>query len=203
MTALATSDYRSTGTKHVGGFRRAWPFKADAVERIAAIIDREFQVEGVGTVINGFCGASAPLTYHEVRVDLHHPSATLRVDMADLDKHVQNAAIIVMDPAYAEPVQVRQRILSAAMRALRPGGLLVVHAPWWPRFKGAELQTGAVFGPFFREDVSIGWPHPPVILSCWRKVGLCSRCATGIHGRGCSCLCPRCNAAQTDQDGGA
>jgi len=172
MTALATNDYRSTG-KHVGGFRRAWPFKADAPERVRAIIEQEFSDRGVGTVINGFCGSSAPLTYHEMRVDLHHPSATLKADMAELDLHVKNAAIVVMDPPYAEPVNVRQRILAAGIRALRPGGLLVVHAPWWPRFKGAQLVQGDRHGPFFREDNSIGWPHPPVILSCWRKTSDC------------------------------
>lgn len=166
MSEMALTDYRSKGKKAEGGFRLAWSFKSDAAERIKEILEAESVWE---PVVHGFCGASAPIAKPEIRVDLHHPSADLKVDFADLDKHVQGAPVVFMDPPYGGNVATKQRLLAAGLRALRPGGLLIVHAPWWPRFRGAHLELGPVYGPFFREDNSIGWPHPPVILSCWRK----------------------------------
>src|SRR5690349_1537333 len=112
MNGLATSDYRSTGKRAEGGFRLAWPFKADAIQRIKDILFAEQEGSGVGTVVHGFSGASPPLVHHEVRVDLHHPDATLKIDVADLDKHVQNAAVVVIDPPYGGNVATKQRILA-------------------------------------------------------------------------------------------
>lgn len=175
MSEMAATDYRSRGKKAEGGFRLAWPFKADAPAHIQAIIASELEqgIDG-GVIVHACSGSSPKLHPLEVRVDLHHPSADYKADVQQLDLIIQGAAIVVIDPPYGGDVATKQRILAACLRSLRPGGLLVLHAPWWPRFKGASLEKGAIYGPFFREDNSIGWPHPPVILSCWRKAFKCA-----------------------------
>lgn len=150
-------------------FRRAWTFKGDAIERILPFI------EGApGAVVHACCGASV-VPGETLRVDLHHPSADLAIDVADLDKHVQGASVVIMDPPYAMDVAQKQRMVNACMRALRPGGLFILHAPWWPKWrKVADLVEA-----WIREDANLGWPHPPVVLSIWRKRPLSERQAEG------------------------
>lgn len=156
---LVMADKRPKGKRGVS-WRPAWGFKGPTTERLAQIL-ADHAPEG--PVVHVCCGPSTIPT-ETLRVDLEHPSADLNIDAADLDKHVQGAAVVFMDPPYAWPLPMRQLAACAGFRSLAVGGLLITHAPWLPRFPGAELEILDV-----REDSGFHWPLPPVMLSVWRK----------------------------------
>lgn len=160
---LSATDNRGLQKRGDARFRAAWGFKGDAVERIVEIIKDE-----PGPWIHACCG-NAVIPGEDVRVDLHHPSG-LNIDIQDLDLHFQDAGVVVIDPPYGEkewPLDVRQRAMTACWRALRPGGLLVVHSPWQPRFAAEWMRLQESI--YMREDTRLTWPMTPILLCAYRK----------------------------------
>lgn len=161
---LLESDNRPRGKKGVS-WRPAWGFKGPTVDKIGQILESAPE----GAIVHACCGPSH-IPGETIRVDLEHPSADLLIDIGDLDKHVQDAAVVFMDPPYAWTLPMRQKAASAGFRALKTGGLLVTHAPWLPRFPGANLESLD-----YRDDPGLNWPLPPVMLSVWRKITPCTK----------------------------
>jgi len=158
---LATRDYRPTGGNG-SAFREAWGFKGDAIPRIVELLGAQPH-----PWIHACCGA-AVVPGEDVRLDLFHPSGQ-PIDVQFIDQHYQNAGAIIIDPPYGEDawgLDMRQRVVSACMRALGPGGLLIVHAPWQPKF---TRRQATVERTLVREDSQLDWPMPPVLLRAYRK----------------------------------
>lgn len=158
---LAAQDRRARAKKSQCEFREGWQFKGDAIERIDAMMGN-----APGPVLHVCCGA-ARLKREDLRVDLYHPSADRAWDVRELDKKCAEEGIrpgvIVMDPPYGKgmwDLAYRQRVSNACMRALGPGGLLIIHAPWQPKFN----KVAKVAGFFWREDTNLGFPDSPVLL---------------------------------------
>lgn len=158
---LATDDYR--GTKRTGAqFREAWGFKGDAVPRMAELAD------GSPHPWIHLCCGDAFIPGEDRRIDLYHPSGE-KIDARDLDAHVQGAGAIFMDPPYglgAWDLAYRQKVINACMRALAPGGRLIVHAPWQPKFNTVARRVGRVY---FRDDANLGFPDCPVLICAYQK----------------------------------
>lgn len=161
-TTLATADVRGKKAPPAS-FRESWRFKGDAIPRILQLL------EGVPHPwIHGCCG-TAVIPGEDRRIDLHHPSGE-PLDMAEIDQHIQGAGAIIIDPPYTEKawdLPLRQRIVSASARALRPGGRLIVHAPWQPRFPRAYMRLMEPF--FMRDDAKLDFPMPPVLLCAYER----------------------------------
>jgi hypothetical protein len=90
--------------------------------------------------------------------------------LAEIDKHVQGVGAIIIDPPYSEAawdVATRQRVVSACARALAPGGRLIIHAPWQPRFPRSYMR---LVDPFFlRDDSKLDFPQSPVLLCAYER----------------------------------
>lgn len=159
---LALSDKRGPKMPPAA-FREAWTFKGDAIPRILQLL------EGVPHPwIHGCCG-SAVIPGEDRRVDLYHPSGEA-IDLAEIDQHIQDAGAIIIDPPYPESawdLPMRQRVVSACARALRPGGRLIIHAPWQPRFPRRYMRLVEPF--FLRDDEKLDFPMPPVLLCAFQK----------------------------------
>jgi len=154
---LAVNDVRGRKLSPAA-FRKTWRFKGDAIPRILQLM------EGAPHPwIHGCCG-SAIIPGEDRRIDLYHPSGE-SIDMAEIDKHIQGAGAIIIDPPYSEgawDLPTRQRVGSACARALRPGGRLIVHAPWQPRFPRAYMRE---LDPCFkRDDAKLDFPQAPVLI---------------------------------------
>ena len=168
---LATNDYRRP---KVNGsiFQVAWGFKGDAVPRISEML------KGVPHPwIHACCGA-AVIPGEDVRVDLHHPSGQ-PLDVQFIDQHYQNAGAIIIDPPYGEEawdLPMRQRVMSACSRALAPGGVLIVHAPWQPKFPRRTMKRREPV--YVRDDAQLDWPMAPVMLAAYDKTN-----DPGLSGR--------------------
>jgi len=162
-TSLAATDYRGISKRGDPRFRPAWGFKGDAVERILELIKDEPHPWMHA------CSGAAVIPGEDHRIDMHHPSAE-RIDVQDLDKHYQGLGVVVIDPPYGNkewPLDARQRAMTACWRALRAGGLLVVHAPWQPRFAAEWMRLQEPI--WFREDGRLTWPMTPVLICAYRK----------------------------------
>lgn len=159
---LAASDLRGPKMPPAA-FRLTWAFKGDAIPRIQQLL------EGVPHPwIHGCCGG-AVIPGEDRRIDLHHPSGE-PIDLEDIDKHVQDAGAIIIDPPYLEAawdLPKRQKVVSACARALRVGGRLIVHAPWQPRFPRAYMRL--VEPTFLRDDAKLDFPMPPVLLCAYER----------------------------------
>ncbi len=144
-------------------FRLAWTFKGDAIPKIQQLL------EGVPHPwIHGCCG-SAVIPGEDRRIDLYHPSGE-PIDLQEIDKHVQGAGAIIIDPPYPESawdLPTRQRVVSACARALAVGGRLIVHAPWQPRFPRRYMRL--VEPSFLRDDAKLDFPMPPVLLCAYER----------------------------------
>lgn len=155
---ILTADTRPTGKKGIS-WRPSWSFKGPTVDEL-----EPWLADLPGPVVHVCCGPSY-IPHETLRVDLEHPSAQLMIDATDLDKHVERASAVFMDPPYAWDLPTRMKAACAAWRCLDRGGLLITHAPWLPRMAGGELESLKV-----RHEPSwMGWPLPPVMLSVWRK----------------------------------
>lgn len=176
---LAASDLRGPKMP-AAAFRPAWTFKGDAIPRVLQLLD------GVPHPwIHGCCGG-AVIPGEDRRIDLHHPSGE-PIDLEVIDKHVQDAGAIIIDPPYPEAawdLPKRQRVVSACARALRPGGRLIVHAPWQPRFPRAYMRL--VEPMFLRDDAKLDFPMPPVLLCAYERqpdpASLRRRRASAVEG---------------------
>lgn len=161
IAELSAKDYRRP-YRNGAEFQVAWGFKGDAIPRILQMLD------GVPHPwIHGCCGA-AIIPGEDVRIDLHHPSG-LPIDLQFIDQHYQNAGAIIIDPPYGEDawdLPMRQRVVSACSRALAPNGLLIVHAPWQPKFPRRTMKRVSVW---VRDDAQLDWPMPPVLLAAYQK----------------------------------
>lgn len=159
---LASSDIRQSKATEAG-FRPAWVFKGDAIPRILELL------EGCPKPwVHGCCG-SAVIPGEDRRIDLYHPSGE-DIDMAEIDKHVQGAGAIIIDPPYPESawdLATRQKVVSACARALKPGGRLIIHAPWQPRYPRSFMRLMEPF--FLRDDSKLSFPQPPVLLCAYEK----------------------------------
>lgn len=194
MTAptLALQDRRAVAAASQCEFREGWSFKG----KPEPVIDRMIGATP-GPIIHGCCGA-ARLVREDLRVDLYHPSADRKWDLREIDKRCAEEGIrpgtIFIDPPYGKkmwPLPYRQKVVNACMRALRPGGLLIVHAPWQPKFNKVAKREGF----YWREDNNLGFPDGPVLLVAYRKTDdpafdlpqTCGSCGQrmGRHGARC------------------
>lgn len=144
-------------------FRLTWTFKGDAIPRILELLK-----DVPHPWIHGCCG-SAVIPGEDRRLDLHHPSGE-HIDMAEIDRHIQGAGAIIIDPPYSEAawdLPTRQKVVSACARALRPGGRLIIHAPWQPRFPRRLMRL--VEPMFLRDDAKLDFPMPPVLLCAYER----------------------------------
>lgn len=159
---LAASDYRGHGGSGAA-FRPAWKFKGDAIPRILELLD------GAPRPWIHACAGSAVIPGEDVRLDLYHPSGT-PIDVQFIDKHYSDAGAIIIDPPYGEgawDLGMRQRVMSACARALAPGGVLIVHSPWQPRFPRKVMRLRGTI--FMRDDAMLDFPMPPVLLCAYDK----------------------------------
>lgn len=162
MSSLAVADVRGPKMP-AAAFRPAWRFKGDAIPRIIELLE-----DVPHPWIHGCCG-SAVIPGEDRRIDLFHPSGE-DIDMAEIDKHVQGAGAIIIDPPYPEKawdLPMRQRVVSACARALRPGGRLIVHTPWQPRFPRRYMRR--VDPVFIRDDAKLDFPMPNVVLAAYER----------------------------------
>lgn len=145
-------------------FRPTWTFKGDAIPKIQQLL------EGAPKPwIHGCCG-SAIIPGEDRRIDLYHPSGE-DIDLAEIDLHIQGAGAIIIDPPYPESawdLPMRQRVVSACARALAPGGRLIIHAPWQPRFARGAMKL--LEPMFLRDDAKLDFPMPPVLLCAYEKL---------------------------------
>lgn len=159
---LALRDVRAPKAQPAA-FRPSWRFKGDAIPRILQLL------EGVPHPwVHGCCG-SAIIPGEDRRIDLYHPSGE-DIDMAEIDRHIQGAGAIIIDPPYPEgawDLPMRQRVVSACARALQSGGRLIVHAPWQPRFPRRYMRL--VDPIFMRDDARLDFPMPPVMLCAYER----------------------------------
>lgn len=154
---IVMQDKRPTGKRGVQ-WRPAWTFKGPTQDFLTEVLK-----DCPRPLIHVCCGPSH-IPYEDTRVDLEHPTADLNIDARDLDKHIQGAGTVFMDPPYAWDLGTRQRAIAAAFRAIRKGGWLALHAPWVPRMPGGWNR-----GLWWREDPGYHWPHPPIMFSLWEK----------------------------------
>lgn len=150
---LAASDVRGPKMP-AAAFRPTWRFKGDAIPRIQELL------EGVPHPwVHGCCGSAVI------------PGEDRRIDMGEIDKHMQGVGAIIIDPPYPESawdLATRQRVVSACARALAVGGRLIVHAPWQPRFPRGYMRLVEPF--FLRDDAKLDFPMPPVLLCAYERM---------------------------------
>lgn len=109
------------------------------------------------------CSGSSALG--DVTVDLAHPDAMVRGDARALPVKDRSAGTVLMDPPWRMLMAEKQAFITEAGRVLRPGGLLLLYAPWWPTPLWAELEQAWV-----RVNGKHQLPFPAVLLSRWRKL---------------------------------
>lgn len=102
--------------------------------------------EGTGVCIDAGCGAGGFLEwirkkgYTVVGLDTHNPGTNLRIETGDMTRmpfsHDYANAIVSIDSLYVEPEDAFKEF----MRVLKPGGVVVIHAPL-PDSKQTHILT--------------------------------------------------------------
>jgi len=139
-------------------YHEAWSFKENTAEMVQGLVD-----ESEHPVVH-VC--SGPSRIGDIRVDLFHPAADVRADARRLP--FKGVPTILMDPPWVGDAALRTCLMNGVFRALKPGGRLILYAPWVPipqlfRLERAWIRTG--------EKVRL-WPMPPVLLTVWTKIGV-------------------------------
>lgn len=144
--------------KRDGGvaYREAWAFKGTTEDWL-----RNQLTEMPHPIVHVCSGASR---LGDIRVDIVHPGADIRADGRHLPFRDGSIGTVLMDPPWKLEAAERQRLISAAGRALRRGGALLLYAPWWPSPLWADLEVAYV-----RVNGKHQLPLAPVIFSRWRK----------------------------------
>lgn len=140
-------------------FRPAWKFPPGIQRQVEAVL-----VECPGPILNVCSGASR---LGDVRVDIVHPAADVQADARALPFPDESFGTVFIDPPYKMPgndLVERQRVVSEAGRVIRPGGVLLLHAPWMPAPGWADLEDVWV-----RHQVRHRLPGPAVLLTKWRS----------------------------------
>lgn len=139
-------------------FRPAWKFPVGIQRQVEAVLR-----ECPGPVLNACAGSSR---LGDVRVDLVHPAVDVKADVRVLPFADASFGTVFIDPPYrmeGNDLVQRQRVVSEAGRVLRPGGVLLLHAPWMPAPLWADLEDVWV-----RHQVRHRLPGPAVLLTKWR-----------------------------------
>lgn len=134
-------------------YRPAWGFKGSTKAKILSELE-----DCPRPVLHIPCGAS---NIGDVKADLFHPGAQVKCDVEALP--FRNVGTILSDPPWGLPVDVRQRWISQFFKALRPGGVLLLYAPWFPHYRRLELERAWV------RQFTGGFPHNAVLLTRWRR----------------------------------
>lgn len=110
------------------------------------------------------CGSSR---VGDIRLDAFHPGADLKGDAERTPFKDAVAGTVCMDPPFTEAhLLKRQAWATEAVRLLRVGGMLVLHAPWMLKRPTLELVEVHV-----RDDSTYNMlPGPPICLSIYRKL---------------------------------
>lgn len=111
-------------------------------------------------IVNVCCGGNR---LGDVRADLVHPGADVRADARQIP--FRGVGTVVMDPPWKIPPQDAQHYVEGAWNALRPGGWLLLYAPWQPG-RLYRSSKWAVKGCWFRTTgKGLTFPRAPVLLT--------------------------------------
>lgn len=157
---LSMVDSRPVGraARGSGGieFRVSWGFKGGTKEAVL-----EFLADCPRPLLHVCCGASR-LGIEDVRVDLMHPSADVHADARRLP--FKDVGTIFADPPWVITPAARGQIVEGLFKALRPGGRLVLFAPWVPK----ETPTRTMEDCQVRmKEAGLCFPVAPPILQKW------------------------------------
>ncbi|HWH08287.1 MAG TPA: hypothetical protein VNX21_03740, partial [Candidatus Thermoplasmatota archaeon] len=112
-------------------YRQAWSFKDDAEDEIRR------QLETCPRPVVHLCSGASRVG--DVHADIHHPGADVRADARR--PPFRGVGTVVMDPPWKMPVDARWEFVRGALSAIRPGGVLLLYAPWMPQIsRSCELE---------------------------------------------------------------
>lgn len=99
-----------------------------------------------------------------MRVDLHHPAADVHADARDLPFDDAAFGTIIADPPFTiQDLMERQAWITEMGRVARPGGQVILHAPWFPK----PVWARDLLDVFVRTGFRYRLPHEAVIVSVW------------------------------------